>query len=404
MDADTSGPFIPYTAIPGGVPTPTLDVPITACFLVLFILGAIIHFTLHHFNTKRKHKFHLSGLVFDFCIARILTCVMRVVWAFYLNNNSIILATLIFNNAGVVVLLAVNVVFTQRIIRAIHPKFGWNRSLNLAFSLILASIPLVIIYNIVFTILSFFTLDSGVLSIYHGLLLFSGFYTTILSVLPILLITPATMIPSPSSIENFATGRFRSKIIILFWSSAILFAGAIVRLIATIQQHSKESPGDINSKSIFYTTGFLLEIMVVFTYAIMRVDLRFWVPNGCKGPGDYLLLGADDKAFKDIRIDEFEIRMNINQEYDLQGWFRGLQNLPTRKQVREAIHELGFRPKIIGPPIDTGNSEILIYAFRVRKLGIRSPETLSLIPLRQQSWESSFSLTSSDGFVFHFQA
>ena len=37
----------------------------------------------------------------------------------------------------------------------------------------------------------------------------------------------------------------------------------------------------------FYFMNFGIEILVVYMYAIMRVDLRFWIPNGAKGPGSY---------------------------------------------------------------------------------------------------------------------
>lgn len=96
----TVGPFTPQDAILGGIPTSSLDVPITAVFLVLFLIGAASHFFIHEFNGKRGHKFHLSDAVFDFCMVRTVTCTMRIVWAFRPDNNSVVLAALIFENAG----------------------------------------------------------------------------------------------------------------------------------------------------------------------------------------------------------------------------------------------------------------------------------------------------------------
>ena len=94
------GPFSPEAAILGGIPTKDLDVPVTAVFLVLFLIGAVTHFTIHEINGKRGHKFHLSDMVFDFCMVRTVTCTMRIVWAFRPKNNSIVLAAEIFENAG----------------------------------------------------------------------------------------------------------------------------------------------------------------------------------------------------------------------------------------------------------------------------------------------------------------
>jgi hypothetical protein len=94
------GPFAPPDALLGGIPTVTLDVPITAIFLVLFLLGAATHMTIYNKNSKRGHKFILSDLFFDFCMVRTVTTTMRIVWAFRPENNSIVLAALIFENAG----------------------------------------------------------------------------------------------------------------------------------------------------------------------------------------------------------------------------------------------------------------------------------------------------------------
>jgi hypothetical protein len=33
--------------------------------------------------------------------------------------------------------------------------------------------------------------------------------------------------------------------------------------------------------------NFGVEILTVYLYAIMRVDLRFHIPNGARGPGSY---------------------------------------------------------------------------------------------------------------------
>jgi hypothetical protein len=95
-------PIAPPDAILGGIPNKKIDLPITIIFLIFFITGAVTHFTIHEVNSKRGHKFHLSDLVFDFCMVRTVTCTMRIVWIFRPNNNSVVLAALIFEGAGYV--------------------------------------------------------------------------------------------------------------------------------------------------------------------------------------------------------------------------------------------------------------------------------------------------------------
>lgn len=74
----------------------------TAVFLVLFLMGAATHFTIHEVNGKRGHKFHLSDAVFDFCMVRTVTCILRIAWVNRTSNQSLVLAALIFENAGLV--------------------------------------------------------------------------------------------------------------------------------------------------------------------------------------------------------------------------------------------------------------------------------------------------------------
>jgi hypothetical protein len=69
-------------------------------FLALFITGAVTHFTIHELNQRRGHKFHLSDAIFDFCMVRTITCIMRIVWATRPTNQSIVVAALVFENAG----------------------------------------------------------------------------------------------------------------------------------------------------------------------------------------------------------------------------------------------------------------------------------------------------------------
>ena len=70
-------PYPPMTASLGGVPTVGLDVPICAVFLVLFIIGAVSHMSIFLANKKRSHKFIISGMMFGFNMARIVSCTMR---------------------------------------------------------------------------------------------------------------------------------------------------------------------------------------------------------------------------------------------------------------------------------------------------------------------------------------
>ncbi|KAF7903987.1 hypothetical protein EAF00_001321 [Botryotinia globosa] len=216
-------------------------------------------------------------------------------------NNSTAVAALIFENAGVVVLFAVNVIFTQRILRATHPNIGWNPIVSKTFFAILISVPFIIFWNIISLTISFFTLNPRSLETTKNLLLFGSCWTLFLSLFPAIFVTLATAIPSSTLVEKIGAGRFRMKPIILMLATALLVTGAITRLLGAVIEKPISAPSHLFSKPVFYTTGFMLEIIVVYGYPFLRVDLRFWVPNGTGSlaaqgsAGSYTVKSEDDE-------------------------------------------------------------------------------------------------------------
>jgi hypothetical protein len=192
----------------------------------------------------------------------------------------------------------------------------------------------------------------------------------------------------------------------LVYSSATLFIGAIVRLIAAAQSHPIDDPGQVDTKTIFYFTGFMLEILVVILFAAARFDLRFHIPNGCTGPGQYVPEKEDDKEelFQEVDV---KMRMSYGSSIRAQDPSSNGFLIPaerwqdiapdrtnaTREQVRQAIHDLKLNHELVGHPIDSGDSELLVYAFRVRKLsgsngsgGSGSPAMAPRKPPRTSAW------------------
>lgn len=254
--------------------------------------------------------------------------------------------------------------------------------------MIISSVPFIIIYNIVFTVVSFYTQNSVVQDVVHGFLVFGLCYSLFLSILPVLFVVPGLLVPRSAPLERFAKGRFRSKIAILLLSTMLLFAGAIVRTTSYLQENPAQSPGAIDSKEVFYITSFTFEIMVVVLYAVMRIDRRFHVPDGAKGPGDYIRLQRDEeKFFQDMDVKSPYMDAGSGM-FETQSWFGdgGLVAKPTREQVRKVIHSLGFPAEIVGMPMDCGDDEeILIYAFRVRKQ-VREQKPKKMILRQSGRW------------------
>ena len=287
--SNSHGPYPAKTAALGGLPTIGLDVPICTVFLVLFIIGAASHMTIFQTNKRRGHRFIISGMLFGFCMSRIVTMVMRIVWAVYPHNVQIAIAANVFVAAGVVLLFVINLLFAQRIVRASHPNSGWHPIFHYAFLALYVLIVVSLFALITAVIQSNYTLNLNTKRIDRDIQLYGQTLYAVVSFLPILLVVGGLIIPRKTRVEKFGSGRFRHKIAILLLAATLLCLGATFRTGVNYAggERPREDPAPYQSKACFYIFNFTIEILVIYLYVLVRVDQRFFVPNGSHGPGDY---------------------------------------------------------------------------------------------------------------------
>ncbi|KAF5135176.1 hypothetical protein E5D57_005820 [Metarhizium anisopliae] len=282
----------------GGIPTPTLDVPVTIVFLVLFSLGAYLHISVYKANAKRGHKFLLSSLMFDFCMVRVTTCLFRILWAFIgLQAPGIVLVANVFQNGGLiamcpsaVVVFAVNLFFAQRLIRAMHPSIGWHPVFSRYSLFLIWTCPAVTIMNIIAVCVNFLVPARAQGA--ETVLQVGACWNMMLVVTPLLWLFIASAKPGPTP-ENFGTGDFRAKASLLVFSASVMTVGAAVRLTIAFNHNG---PEQLFSKASLYTTQFILEYLVVAAYAFFRIDQIYHIPNGSSGPGDYSWNGCPKRG------------------------------------------------------------------------------------------------------------
>ncbi|CAK7218483.1 hypothetical protein SCUCBS95973_003502 [Sporothrix curviconia] len=295
--AATAGPpYAPTIAGLGGTPTPKVDDPIIAVLLLFFVAGAATNMTILQVNRRRGHKFVMSGMVFGFCMARTTALVMRIVWASRQHNVSIAIAANIFTVAGVVLLFLVNLIFTQRIVRAYRPRLGWSRPITYLFRFFFFSVPIVLIMVIPATVYSFFTLDVHKRDQLRRVQLTATTWMALLAFLPI----PVTILtilapprpPHHGSVESFGRGQLRTKVGLLLFTSTVLALGAAFRAAVNFDVRPLSDPAWFDSRACYYCFNYVIEIIVVYTYTISRFDRRFHIPNGSSAPGHYAAGGA----------------------------------------------------------------------------------------------------------------
>jgi hypothetical protein len=196
---------------------------------------------------------------------------------------------MIFVAAGIILLYFVNLKFAQRVFRAQHPRSSWHPLFVYFINAIIALTIITIIMLIVAVVQSLFTLNPNIHRIDHDIQKYGSTCFAIISFLPFVLVILGLVIPRRSPFDRFGTGHFRSKIAVLLLGSALLCLGASFKA-GTIWLNPVPQTRPLPwylSRACFYIFNFTVEICVVYMYALLRVDQRFHVPDGAKGPGSY---------------------------------------------------------------------------------------------------------------------
>ncbi|KAK0708597.1 hypothetical protein B0H67DRAFT_557045 [Lasiosphaeris hirsuta] len=335
----TGPPYLPQTAQLGGQPAPLPDVAVSAVLLALFVGSAALHMTIFQVNLHREHKFVFSVLLFGFSMARITALAMRIAWTYHLGNASVAIAANVFTAAGVMLLFLVNLMFAQRVLRAYLPGIGWRTGTRWMFRAVYFSVVGVLVMVVTSSVHSMFTLDLEARARERDVLLFAGVYLAVLAFLPIVVVVVARAVvffqgrravvtneegekavPARKGAvtDKFGTGRFRTKLMLLLSTSALLTLGAGFRAAINFLPRPITDPAWYHSKPAYYCFNFVIELIVVYAYALARFDTRFHVPDGSSGPGHYAKGGlkinkeeevfgpspADDDASKTVVDDE----------------------------------------------------------------------------------------------------
>lgn len=240
-------------------------------------------------NRRNNHKFFFSFLLFIFCNTRIAALSLRIAWARAPRDPDVAIAATVLTSAGVLILFLVNLVLARRVVRALHPGFGWARSVTWAFKALLASVIATLVMVVTCAVHSMFTLDVGARMKERDVLLFAGVYMTVLAFLPTVAVVVAKLVPNrgPHEAESFGKRSMEHKMALLVFTSVLLTLGAGFRAGVNFAPRPIAQPAWYHSRGAFYAFNFAIELTVVYAYAIFRFDQMFHVPEGSSAPGHY---------------------------------------------------------------------------------------------------------------------
>ncbi|KAJ2991260.1 hypothetical protein NUW58_g2580 [Xylaria curta] len=282
-------PYASPNASPGGLPGVIPDVPISAVFIIVYLSFAITNMTILQINLRRQHKFIISGALFGFSMSRIVTFALRIAWATHQHNVRLAIAANVFVNAGVLIVYIVNLIFAQRIFRARQPTIGWHPSLGIVLKVFYVGIGAALILVIYSVVQGAYTLDASRLNAVRSIQLAAATYLLVFTTLPLwLLLVAYFLLRKPADEELFGCGSMRTKVIINMVSTCIcIIISGFKAGTAWEAPLPLSDPAWYHTKPTFYVFNFVFELLVLSLLAFSRVDKRFHIPNGSKGPGDY---------------------------------------------------------------------------------------------------------------------
>lgn len=221
---------------------------------------------------------------------RVISTILRISWIYRPKNIELAIAAQIFVAAGTVILFIINLFFTQRLMRARHPHIGWNTVFKVFIPPLTVIFTIINLLMVVTTVVQqFFTLSPRTHRIDRDVQLAVLCWFTFVAFLPIPLVVIVLAIPRRTYIDKFGAGRFRTKVGVLLGSSSLLTLGAAFRCGTLFKPQvplGAPTPWYLH-KACFYVFDFSVEVIVVMMYVLVRVDRRFFVPNGAHGPGEY---------------------------------------------------------------------------------------------------------------------
>ncbi|KJX95918.1 hypothetical protein TI39_contig879g00001, partial [Zymoseptoria brevis] len=278
----------------GEIPSLLPDVPINSAFLSLFILGAIAHYALFHYNLRRSRKFLFSAAISAFCITRIIATILRMAWAGSRDHISLAIAAEIFIYAGSAILIITNLFWTVRFVRAQHPIFGWSKSFSFWLPLWLVICSIALLCLMVSIPAEAYLLDPHAQKAARQLQLFGATLFAVSALLPIPMLTISTVAKTHPSLkdqpsDHFGQSTLSHKLIIILTTSILLSIGAVFRA-ATIlinpPSPSTSTPWYL-TRAPFYLFAFSLDFILATLFLLLRVDKHFLIPNAAHGPMSY---------------------------------------------------------------------------------------------------------------------
>jgi hypothetical protein len=329
----------------GGVPTPSVDDPVSSVLAFLFLIATAAHMAVFQINKRRDHLFIFSAMMFAFSLIRAVALILRIAWASYPGNVRLAIAANILAQAGTILVFLINLFFAQRILRGYNPNFGWSKPARILFRFLFASVVISLIMVIATTVQSFFTLNQAARDTAHKVQLFGGTYLAVLAFLPIPIVVLAVVVPRKYVIEKFGSGSWRAKLFLLLFTASLMTLGAGFRAGTNYAPRPVNDPAWYHSRGPYYAFNYVLDLVVTYLYLLVGFDKRFHIPNGANGPGSYMGTLPTERVLKAERTSQSTPPTSFQSSETL-SMQSGSVPTPKVHNSKMPVHYVGYNDSV----------------------------------------------------------
>lgn len=271
---DAQPPYPLNNAQIGGIPSVPVDVPPLAVFLSLHATAAAISMFLTESRRRKGHDRTIPIITFLFSGERVLACAVRMAWASRPGNVRIAVASQVFLQAGVLLLLLLNLILAERVLLDRRPGPRARRCLRVLLGAMSALTVSALIMVVVSIIVSVYSLDQRAIERCRDVQRATASYLVVLAVAPAALFLIAPLFSTIQIPRRKKLGRSEVAIVLSSCLLCTLNSGFKAGVLWA-RPKSLFDPAWYHSKACLYTFVLGTELVALVLLLATRADLKF---------------------------------------------------------------------------------------------------------------------------------
>lgn len=271
---DAQPPYPLDNAQIGGIPSVPVDVPPLAVFLSLHATAAAISMLLVEAHRRKGHDRTIPIITFLFSGERVLACAVRIAWASRPGNVRIAVASQVLLQAGVLLLLLLNLILAERVLLGRRPGHRARRCLRVLLGAMSALTVSALIMVVVSIIVSVYTLDQRTIERCRDVQRAAASYLVVLAVAPAALLLVAPLFSTMPIPHGTKVMRTEKKIVLSSCLLCTLNAGFKAGVVWA-RPKSLFDPAWYHSRACLYTFVLGTELVALILLLATRADLKF---------------------------------------------------------------------------------------------------------------------------------